>query len=381
MTLLVVFDLILFLVAMAACAVKEEVHPAIRLIPTAWNGYVRAFIEPDGRVHRPLHHGDTVSEGQAYALLMASLLEDRKTFDRVMDWTEYHLSRKEQFGDHLLAWHWESGKGVTDWNSASDADVDYALALILAHRTWGDEAYLHKAQSILADILQWETAVVDGKRYLLPGTWGYDNGMYVLNPSYFSPAHFRIFGEVTGDVRWVDLTEGGYHLILKTSRSFDGRSGVGLVPDWIAIGPDGNVTSAKGFSDRFGWDAIRLPWRVGLDYFWFQEARAKQYMQTLLNFYVGEWTKQDGTFYVEYSYEGDPVQKYESPAGYAMSLAAFAAGQSPLLTDVLTKIKATYNDATNSFKDKDNYYENSLTLLGLVFLNNVTTTPMDPRIK
>ncbi|MFQ5542564.1 MAG: glycosyl hydrolase family 8, partial [Candidatus Binatia bacterium] len=181
--------------------------------------------------------------------------------------------------------------------------------------------------------------------------------------------------------RWLDLTDGSYHLILKISRSFDGRAGVGLVPDWIAIGPGGNITSAKGFSDRFGWDAIRMPWRVGLDYFWFQEARAKQYMQTLLNFYVGEWTKQDGTFYVEYSYEGDPVQKHESPAGYAMGSAAFAAGQSPLLTDVLTKIKATYNDENNSFKDKDNYYENSLTLLGLVFLKNVTTTPMDPRIK
>ncbi len=244
-----------------------------------------------------------------------------------------------------------------------------------------NEPYLQKAQLILADILHLETAVVDGKRYLLPGTWGYDNGSYVVNPSYLSPGHFRIFAEITGDSRWLDLIETSYHIILTLSRSFDGKAGVGLVPDWFAIGSDGNFTSAKGFSDRFGWDAIRIPWRVGLDYFWFEEALAKQYMRTLLDFYARAWTKEDGRFYVEYSYGGDPIQKHESPAAYAMSLSAFAALQSPLLNDVLTKIKESYNDQSNRFKDEDNYYENSLTLLGLVFLNDATTNTIGLRMK
>jgi endoglucanase len=379
MALLVAVDLLFLFVAVSGCAVKDEVHPAIRLLPKAWEGYIRAFIQPDGRVHRPSHDGDTVSEGQAYALLMACLLEDRKTFDTVMDWTEKHLSRKEQFGDHLLAWHWENGQGVTDWNSASDADVDYALSLILAHRKWGDGAYLEKAQLILADILRLETVVVDGKTYLLPGTWGYDNGSYVINPSYFSPAHFRIFAALTGDARWLDLIEGSYHLILTVSRRFAGKTGVGLVPDWIAIGPDGNVTSPEGFSDRFGWDAIRIPWRFGLDHFWFEEDPAKQYMHTLVHFYAGEWIKENGKFYVEYSYEGDPIQRYESSAAYAMSAAAFAAVESPLLNDVLTKIQESYNAESNTFHAKDNYYENSLTLLGLVFLKNANPKAIDRR--
>ena len=374
-------DLIVLSVTMSGCAVKDKVHPAIRLIPKAWEGYIRAFIGPDGRVHRPSHNGDTVSEGQAYALLMASLLEDRKVFDMVMEWTEKHLSRKHQFGDHLLAWHWENGKGVTDWNSASDADVDYALALVLAHRKWGESAYLEKAQLILTDILRMETAVVNGRTYLLPGPWGYDNGSYVINPSYLSPAHFRIFSGLTGDSRWLDLIEASYHLILTVSQSFNGKMGVGLVPDWIAIGPDGNFTSPKDFSDRFGWDAIRIPWRIGLDDFWFDENGAKEYMGTLLDFYAREWMREDGKFYVEYSYEGDPIQQYESPAAYAMSLAPFAALRSPLLNDVLTKIQDSYNDESDTFVDKDNYYENSLTLLGLVFLSKSTPKAIDARIK
>lgn len=375
--LVVALELVVLLLAVGACAVEEEVHPAVRLIPKAWEGYIRAFIEPNGRVHRPLHSGDTVSEGQAYALLMASLMGDRKTFDMVMEWTEENLSRQGHAGDHLLAWHWEQGKGVTDWNSAADGDVDYGLALILAHKKWGDDMYLQKARLVLADILRLESTVVDGKRYLLPGTWGSANGSYVINPSYLSPAHFRVFAAVTGDSRWLDVIEGSYHIILTVSRRFDGKTGIGLVPDWIAVGPDGDFATAQGFSEHSGWDAVRIPWRVGLDYFWFADGRAKAYMQTLMEFYVGQWMKEGGRFYVEYSYEGDPLRKHESPAAYAMSAAALAASQSPLLDDVLTKIQDTYSAKDNVFRDKDNYYENSLTLLGLIFLENATPNAID----
>lgn len=376
MALFVALDFLLLLLVVSACVMQEEVHPAIRLIPEAWEGYKEAFIEADGRVHRPLHNGDTVSEGQAYALLMASMLDDRKTFDRVMEWTERHLSRKDSLGDHLLAWHWEREKGVTDWNSASDADVDYALALILAHKKWGDGRYLEKAQRVVPAILRLETAVVNGQRYLLPGTWGYKDGSHIINPSYLSPGHFRVFARVIGDSRWLDVIGGSYHVIQATSRHFAGKPGVGLVPDWVAIGPDGSFTAAEGFSARFGWDAIRVPWRVGLDYFWFDESVSKQYMHTLLDFYARQWMEHGGRFYVEYSYEGDPVQTHESPAAYAMSLAAFAALQSPLLPDVLTKIQETYDAETKTFKNRDSYYENSLTLLGLVFLHYGTTNPL-----
>ena len=102
-------------------------------------------------------------------------------------------------------------------------------------------------------------------------------------------------------------------------------------------------------------------------------------MHTLVHFYGGEWIKENGKFYVEYSYEGDPIQRYESPAAYAMSVAAFAAVESPLLNDVLTKIQESYNDESNTFHAKDNYYENSLTLLGLVFLKNATPKAIDRR--
>jgi len=340
------------------------------LIQQAWKGYINQFIEPDGRVYRPLNNRDSVSEGQAYALLIASLLNDRETFDRVMYWTEEHLSRKGKFGDHLLAWHWEPGKGVVDWNSASDADVDYALSLIFAYNKWKDEKYIRKADLILADILRLETEVIDGKRYLLPGNWRNKDGSFVINPSYFSPAHFKIFFKVTGDPRWMELVEGGYHVIRVISRNFMGIEGVGLIPDWFAIGSKGDFISAKGFSDRSGWDAIRIPWRIGLDYLWFQEERAQQYIETLLDFYSHEWEKQGGRFFVEYFYNGEPALKEESAAAYAMSLIPFKAFNSPLLPGILEKISREFHAKEGYFQDKNEYYQNSLVLLGLTFFNH-----------
>lgn len=337
-----------------------------QLINKAWDGYIKHFINLDGRVFRPLNNMDTVSEGQAYALLLASMLGDRQTFTKVMNWTEKHLCRKEKFGDNLFAWHWKPEKGVVDWNSASDANIDYALALILAYQKWEDATYLEKAKLILADILDLETTVFKGKRYLLPGNWRNGNGSYVINPSYFSPAHFRIFYKVTGDYRWMELVEGSYHVILTVSRNFEGKKGVGLIPDWIAIGTEGNFISAEGFSNIHSWDAIRIPWRVGLDYLWFHDQRARQYLEDIVYFFTQEWNRHGGKFFVEYFYEGNPVKKFESPAAYAMSLVAFEALKSPLADDILKRIVSTFNAEEKYFQDKKDYYQNSLVLLGLI---------------
>ncbi|HIC91061.1 MAG TPA: hypothetical protein EYP21_03165, partial [Syntrophaceae bacterium] len=186
---IVLLMVVLLVLLILSCARRKEMYPSLdKIITNAWKGYKILFINENGRVIRPSNNYDTVSEGQAYAMLMAVWMDDRETFERIYKWAEGHLSRKERFGDNLLAWHWDVKKGILDWNSASDADQDYALALILAYENWGNRDYFEKAKSVLNDILRLETAVASDKmRYLLPGTWGDINGTYVINPSYFSP--------------------------------------------------------------------------------------------------------------------------------------------------------------------------------------------------
>ena len=117
---------------------EERTAPAKidRILQDSWGSYVGHFISPAGRVVIPERPGESISEAQAYALLRAVWANDPATFSRVYAWTWRHLSRQEEKGDALLAWRWGKDKDgvrrVLDWNTATDGDLDYALALVLA---------------------------------------------------------------------------------------------------------------------------------------------------------------------------------------------------------------------------------------------------------
>jgi hypothetical protein len=134
----------------------------------------------------------------------------------------------------------------------------------------------------------------------------------------------------------------------------------------MIITADGEFEPAAGFSAAFGWDAIRTPWRVGMDYLLFQEPRARGYMGQMAEFYASEWANEKGKFFLEYTYDGRPAARYEATAAYAMSLAPLAAVRSPMLSGVLEKIETAFDRRENLFKKTDDYYENSLALLGLL---------------
>ena len=348
------------------------------ILAMTWEGYRQRFIRADGRVARPTDGFDTVSEGQAYALLRAVWMDDRETFDRVYRWTEAHLSRQREKGDHLLAWHWGrqegDGWGVLDWTAASDADEDYALALLFAGRRWRDASpglppYHEQAVKMLADILGKETRRgSDGRLYLLPGDW--QEGALVINPSYLAPAWYRVFAAATKDPRWNELIESSYHVIHSISFRLGAKAGVGLMPDWAMLEPGGGFAQASGLSDAHRWDAFRTSWRVGLDWVWFREPRARRYLaERLFPFLKGEWERNGGRLYVEYAYEGTPLATYESSAAYAAYLPAFEAAGSPLVRDLLEKLRHAVREKPGGgfFDLEDDYYVNNWSWFGLAF--------------
>src|SRR5439155_21267 len=89
--------------------------------------FLERYTAPDGRVRRLDQGDDTVSEGQAYGLLVAAALDDTGRFDAIWGWTRRHLRRS----DGLLASHWQRGR-VVDPQAATDADLDAARALLVA---------------------------------------------------------------------------------------------------------------------------------------------------------------------------------------------------------------------------------------------------------
>jgi len=300
-----------------------EVRHSSRVLTETWRGYKSYFIKPDGRVLR-FPQQDTTSEGQANAMLRAVVMEDRQAFDILLRWTEDNLSRQEKYNDHLLAWHYVDGS-IHDGMPAADADIDYAMALILASQQWKDDSYADMARRTLKDILDKLTVVFKNHRYLLP--WIIDSQAALdkipQNLSYYSPAYFKSFYAFDHDPRWLELVSTSYIISAQIQKSFNGMTGVGLVPDWFSVDNHGGLSVYAGKSSNFSWESVRVPMRVGIDVFFNRDPRAIEALSKFSYFFEGE-IKNKGRLFSEYSYDGKPLKDaQESPLLYAVAYITF----------------------------------------------------------
>jgi len=348
------------------------------ILQASWASYRQHFISPEGRVVMEEQGGCTISEAQVYALLRALWAGDEQTFSRVLTWTRANLSREQNYGDHLLAWQWgkkpDGSWGVLDWNTASDADLDYALALLLASRQgWrpppGFPDYLSLARKVARDILDKEVVELPGiGLYLAPGNWHAENPPYLINPSYFFPAAYRCFVQAGFDPRWGRLHADAYPFLERLTRGLGETPGVGLVPDWVQVAADGKLSPHPERSHDFGWEAVRLPWRVAVDRLWFGDlAAAKLSREQFLPFFIKEW-RDRGKLLAAYRYDGTPVVDFESPVIYAGALAAGLAGNDPEFAwQMAQKILSFYQEKGNQayFVSPDKYYANNWAWFGL----------------
>jgi endo-1,4-beta-D-glucanase Y len=213
---------------------------------TLWRSYAVRFIDQQGRVIDPSANR-TTSEGQAYALFFALVDNDRRRFDRLLEWTQYNLAQGD-LGAHLPAWLWgkaqEGSWKVLDRNSASDADVWLAYTLIEAGRLWNQSGYTGIGRQLMALIASREVVELPGfGPMLLPAPAGFEhNGSWTLNPSYLPVFIFERLAEVDPAGPWQKIARGIPHLLRESSRQ-------GFAMDWVSYAPGGGFSPAREFSD------------------------------------------------------------------------------------------------------------------------------------
>lgn len=228
--------------------------PLQRAAAHAATTHARAFLDDhvteQGRVVRHDEDGDTVSEGQAWALLLAVALGDEERATSIVKWTDAHLARD----DGMLAWRWAEARTV-DTEPASDADLAYAWGLSRGAETFGRDDWRTRSDELLAELASSSVVPTDDGPLLTAGPWARDRSPAVVNPSYLWDA----------PLAWAEETNGALH----GSRAAAGallrrlvHDDTPLVPDWVTVDGQGTVSAIGGPSDqgappRHGLDAVR----------------------------------------------------------------------------------------------------------------------------
>jgi endoglucanase len=208
--------------------------PPVTAVTAPAAAFLTRYVAPDGRVVRYDQGGDTVSEGQAYALLLALATGESDRFASVWHWEEANLQRP----DGLFSYRWDDGR-VTNLAPATDADLETAWALVRASSRFDTPAYGQAGIRVADSILSEETVTAGGRLELVAGPWA-RTAPYVVNPSYLCTEAMEALARATGDSRWTVLAGNSRDLVAQIQ---SGPSSP-LPPDWASLTAGGVVSPA-----------------------------------------------------------------------------------------------------------------------------------------
>lgn len=337
--------------AQPSAAAPDSGPPPV--LEESWKAYLGRFVQSDGRVIDHKAGDISTSEGQSYAMLRAVWIDDRATFDKAYSWGRDNLNSKVR-PDHLWAWKWGKDKDgqwrVLDKAFATDADQDVALALILAYHRWNRQEYLAEARATLNDLWNSGTREIAGKRYLLAGDSLCKGDTCRLNPSYYAPYAYRGFARFDRAHDWMALVDTSYFVLDAASALTQTL----LPPDWIEIDTrSGRLTLPAGKAAAFSYDALRVYWRVAMDWDLSQEERAQAYLRRTLPALGDRW-RQQGTIPAVIAPDGKALAQYESLEMIAAVMPAFAAVEPDTRRVLAQHLESKY--AAGFWGDKDSYY-------------------------
>jgi endoglucanase len=340
-----------------------------------WNDYKANNIEPSS--HRTLDKSQnniTTSEGESYTMLRAVWMDDKTTFDQSWQFTQDNLQRKS---DHLLSWKFgqqpNGSYGILTnaggENTASDGDVDTALSLLMAYSRWNQTNYLYWAKQMISSIWAQEVVMVNGKPVLTADNLEQNSlTNVVVNPSYFSPYSFKIFAKVDPKDDWTGLTNNSYTLLSAFSKAnLDKKSSTGLPPDWIAMDRTTGQfvpTTASNLDTNYGYDALRIPFRLALDYQWFKDPRDKAVLNQF-GFLNQQWQKNQ-SIKAMYAHDGAVVGNYESPAMYGGAIGYFTVIHPATAQKIYQlKLQTLYSPDKQEWNTSLNYYDDNWAWFGI----------------
>lgn len=298
---------------------------------------------------------ETVSEGIAYGMLLTVYKADKVTFDGL--WQYYKDNRN---GNGVMNWKINGCSGVNGQNGATDAEVDAAMALIVADYQWGSTGtinYRTDAENLINAI---KTHEVEAGTYVLkPGDMF--GGSQLTNASYFAPAYFRAFGTFTNDTAYWNNVASQCYTIIDANLTANNAAG-GLVSDWCQA--SGAYSSQSGGylnqGQTYKYDAARTPWRIAVDYLWYGNNSAKVYAKKCSDFVRVDL---NGTANIKdgYNQNGSVIGQWHNATFVGAFACAATAGEDQ------AHLNASYVDL-NSLNEPNSYFNHTLKTMYLFLL-------------
>jgi endoglucanase len=328
------------------------------VVQNTWSNYKSKSII-DGNKVVDKNDKSVIIEAQSYALLRAAIMNDKSTFDNVYSWTKLNMQVRPD--DKLFAFRIspdQTGNYTrVDLSNATDGDLDVGLALVMADKKWSSSGNINYSQEVktLANAI-FKNRVLDlnGNLTLLPFNSQKWKGIEILNPSYFSPAHYKLFSAYDTDNNWGKLSYDTYNTLDWI------KSKAGLYPDWIVY--DYNT---KQFRDAqgemgagahfYGYDAFRIYWRLSLDQSLFNNINATRLLTLAKRFFENE-IKNKRTVYSQYQTTSGVVNHGQDQAIFSGAYFVLSATKSRYTPIIAQKFYDKIDDKTLIYAANENYY-------------------------
>ena len=343
-------------------------HKHVQAVYDIWlNGY---YEEKDNLARIKFDEpGNTVSEGIGYGMLIMVYMDNDKNntqqkFDKL--WNYY---KRFSNGNGLMHWKISGFNGVNQSGAATDAELDVAVALIMAHKQWDDSRYLNDAKDLISKIYSHE---VSGNVLIGGDSWGYNT----YNPSYMSMVATQLFQSVDDNgSRWSSVQNNCYQLLQRSQHST-----TGMWPNWC--NESGNPGGGVGnFPQIYGFDACRTPWRLGWAYAWYGHSDAKTLCSKIVTWFknntnnspaaIGQQYNLDGSINTSAGGNNDNIPTYLGPLTVGgMVDPSFQSW----VNNGYTRLRAFGSR-------NDNYYNECLELLSMLLLtgNMPDFTSVEPK--
>lgn len=335
------------LLPLAPSTASAQLDPGQQAI-AAGQEFLDRYVADDGRVVRRDQGDDTVSEGQAYGMLIAVGVGDEATFDRIWQWTRDNLQR----ADGLFAWRWAEGR-VADRQPATDADLAIASALALAGERFSDHGDVLDARRVAEAVIDHESVATSDGTLLVAGPWAATSR--TVNPSYFMTNAMSRLLWATNDWEWSSVASTSRHVIDGLTDTYPH-----LPPDWAIVGgrtTEATATSSPdGRSARYAYDAVRVFVQLAVDCNSSAQAIAARGWSFFQHIKPADLA-------AEYTLDGRPLTSYSHPAALVAAAAtAEAAGRSEASESLL-------DAATSLDDDYPTYYGSAWIALGRLWLD------------